>query len=172
MTRTRALPVWWWIVNVALVLAVLLVGALGVRQVVDRSLVDTTPVANHADARDEVMKAATTATTKILTYKPETLEADLAAGLALTTGDFKNYYQQFTRDIVMPEANKKQVATTATVVRAGVVSLTTEDGVVIVFVNQTTTSTEKPEGALSSSSVEVGLQKVAGSWLIKSFDPV
>lgn len=172
MIRTRAWPVWWWIVNVALGLAVLLVAALGVGKIVDRSLADTAPVANAAAARDEVTEAAATATTKILTYKPETLEADFAAALALTTGDFKNYYQQFTQEVVAPTAKQKRVATTATVVHAGVVSLTTEDAVVIVFLTQNTTSTENPTGTESSSSVNVGMQRVAGTWLIKSFDPV
>ena len=40
------------------------------------------------------------------------------------------------------------------------------------FINQTTTSKENPDGAFAASSVKVGLTKVDGNWLISSFDPV
>ena len=43
---------------------------------------------------------------------------------------------------------------------------------VLVFVNQTTTSKENPDGAFAVSSVKVSLNKVDGTWLISSFDPV
>ena len=42
--------------------------------------------------------------------------------------------------------------------------------VVLVFVNQNTTSKENPDGV--ASSVKVSLNKVDGTWLISSFDPV
>jgi Mce-associated membrane protein len=44
--------------------------------------------------------------------------------------------------------------------------------VVLVFLNQTTTSKENPNGSFTASSVKVGLNKVDGSWLISAFDPV
>ena len=45
--------------------------------------------------------------------------------------------------------------------------------VVLVFVNQVTTSRERPDPAMASSSVLVSLTNaVHGTWLITKFDPV
>jgi len=41
-----------------------------------------------------------------------------------------------------------------------------------VFVNQTTTSRERPDASQSASSVMVSLTKVDGRWLISAFDPI
>jgi Mce-associated membrane protein len=43
---------------------------------------------------------------------------------------------------------------------------------VLVFVDQTTASKQKPEPANAGSSILVTLTKVNGSWLIANFDPV
>jgi Mce-associated membrane protein len=43
---------------------------------------------------------------------------------------------------------------------------------VLVFVNQVTTSKERPEPAMASSSVKVSLVKTNGQWLINKFDPL
>ena len=40
------------------------------------------------------------------------------------------------------------------------------------FINQTTTSKENPDGSFTASAVKVGLTKVDDTWLIASFDPV
>jgi Mce-associated membrane protein len=43
---------------------------------------------------------------------------------------------------------------------------------VLVFVNQVTTSKERPTPALSTSSVMVTLVRSDGRWLISAFNPV
>jgi Mce-associated membrane protein len=43
---------------------------------------------------------------------------------------------------------------------------------VLVFVNQTTTSSDRNEPSQSASSVVVTLNKIDGKWLISAFDPV
>lgn len=57
-------------------------------------------------------------------------------------------------------------------VRAAVADIQPESAEVLVFINQTTTSKENPDGAFAASSVKVGLKKIDGNWLIESFDPV
>jgi Mce-associated membrane protein len=47
-----------------------------------------------------------------------------------------------------------------------------DSAVVLVFINQTTMSSENPDGSMAASSVKVGMKKVDGTWLIASFDPV
>jgi Mce-associated membrane protein len=44
--------------------------------------------------------------------------------------------------------------------------------VVLVFINQQTTSKVNPDGAFASSTVKVGMKKINDTWLISSFDPV
>jgi Mce-associated membrane protein len=88
------------------------------------------------------------------------------------TGDFLTYYNQFTQQIVAPAARQKSVKTTAVVLRAALSEFHPDSAVVLLFVNQTTQSKDRPEPTLSSSSVMVALTKADGKWLISSFNPV
>jgi Mce-associated membrane protein len=128
---------------------------------------------NHGDAvKNEVLTAATEGTVALLSYSPESLDSDFAAAKSRMTGDFLTYYNQFTEKVIAPAAEEKSVRTTATIVRSAVAELHTDSAVALLFINQTTTSAEKPDPALAASSVRVTLSKVEDSWLISSFDPV
>jgi Mce-associated membrane protein len=118
------------------------------------------------------LDAATTGTVALLSYSPDSLDKDFAAAKSRLTGDFLSYYTQFTEQIVTPAAKEKSVKTAASVVRAAVSELEPDKAQVLVFINQTTTSKENPDGSFAASSVKVGLKKVDGTWLIESFDPV
>lgn len=116
--------------------------------------------------------AAAEGTVSLLSYAPDSLDRDLAAAKSHLTGDFLTYYSKFTDQIVAPAARQKAVKTTASVVRTAVSQLRPDSAKVVLFLNQTTTSTTKPEPTQSSSSVVVSLTKVNGAWLISAFDPV
>lgn len=118
------------------------------------------------------VNAARDGTVALLSYKPDTLNQDFAAARSHLTGDFLNYYDQFTKQVVTPAAQSKAVATTAQVVAAAPSELHPNSAVVLVFVNQVTTSKERPDPAMASSSVLVSLTKVHGDWLITKFDPI
>jgi Mce-associated membrane protein len=126
---------------------------------------------DNAIAKSAV-NAARDGTVALLSYKPDTLNQDFAAAKSHLTGDFLNYYDQFTKQVVTPAAQTKAVATTAQVVGAAASELHPNSAVVLVFVNQVTTSKERPDPAMASSSVLVSLTKVHGDWLITKFDPV
>jgi Mce-associated membrane protein len=126
----------------------------------------------NADAAKVALDAAKNGTVALLSYSPESLDKDFAAAKSHLTGDFLSYYTQFTEQIVTPAAQQKSVKTTASVVRAAVSELHPNSAVVLVFVNQNTTSKENPDGAFAVSSVKVSLNKIDGTWLISSFDPV
>lgn len=123
-------------------------------------------------AADTALIAAKDGTVALLSYSPETLNEDFSNAKTHLTGDFLNYYNQFTEQIVTPAATKKSVKTSAAIVNAAVAELHPESAVVLVFLNQTTTSTENPDGSFSTSAVKVGLTRVNDDWLISSFDPV
>ncbi|MGX9792661.1 hypothetical protein [Mycobacterium sp. MMS18-G62] len=118
------------------------------------------------------LEAAKTGTVSLLSYSPESLDKDFANAKSHLTGEFLSYYTQFTEQIVTPAAKQKSVKTTASVVQAVVSELHPDSAMVLVFINQNTTSKENPDGAFAASSVKVGLKKINGTWLISSFDPV
>ncbi|MEV0674603.1 twin-arginine translocation pathway signal [Mycobacterium sp. NPDC050441] len=119
-----------------------------------------------------VLKAASDGTVALLSYAPDSLDRDFTAAKTHLTGDFLSYYTQFTQEIVAPAAKQKSVKTTAAVVRSAVSEIKPDSAVVLVFVNQATTSAENPNGSFTASAVKVGMSKIDGDWLISSFDPV
>ncbi|MFD4459055.1 twin-arginine translocation pathway signal [Nocardia sp. NPDC058480] len=123
-------------------------------------------------AEQTAVEAATTGTVALLSYEPDTIDEDFASARTHLTGDFLAYYSQFTQQVVAPAAKEKSVATAAAVVRAAAAEITPDRAVVLVFVNQTTTSAEKPDPAITASSVRVTLTKVDKNWRISSFEPV
>jgi Mce-associated membrane protein len=123
-------------------------------------------------AANVALDAAKTGTVAMLSYSPESLDKDFANAKSHLTGDFLSYYTNFTQQIVTPAAKQKAVKTTAAVVRAAVSEMHPASAVVLVFINQSTTSKENPDGAFAASAVKVGLKKVNDTWLISSFDPV
>jgi Mce-associated membrane protein len=125
-----------------------------------------------AAAAQSAVNAARDGTVALLSYKPDTLNQDFAAAKSHLTGDFLNYYDQFTRQIVTPAAKEKALTTTAQVVGAAASELHPNSAVVLLFVNQATTSKDRPDPAMASSSVLVSLTKVQGKWLITKFQPV
>lgn len=123
-------------------------------------------------AKNDVLSAATEGTVALLSYSPESLDRDFASAKSRMTGDFLTYYTQFTEKVIAPAAKEKSVKTSASVVRSAVAEIQPDSAVALLFINQTTTSAEKPDPALAASSVRVTLSKVEDSWLISSFDPV
>jgi Mce-associated membrane protein len=125
-----------------------------------------------AAAREQVVGAAKVGTEALLTYSPENLDADLANAKSHLTGDFLSYYTDFTDKVVAPASRDKGVKTEANVARAAVSQIRPGRADVLVFVNQVTTSKERPTPALSTSSVMVTLVQSGGHWLISGFNPV
>lgn len=154
---------------VLLVLLLLMSGALAAWLYVYQYRPD---VQTNAAAAQSAVDAARDGTVALLSYKPDTLNQDFAAAKSHLTGDFLNYYDQFTRQIVTPAAKEKALTTTAQVVGAAASELHPNSAVVLLFVNQATVSKDRPDPAMASSSVRVSLTKVHGKWLITKFEPV
>ena len=125
-----------------------------------------------AAAAHSAVDAARDGTVALLSYKPDTLNQDFAAAKSHLTGDFLNYYDQFTKQIVTPAAKEKALTTTAQVVGAAASELHPNSAVVLLFVNQATVSKDRPDPAMASSTVLVSLTKVHGKWLIAKFQPI
>lgn len=125
-----------------------------------------------AAVRQSAIKAASDGTVALLSYSPESLDKDFAAAKSKLTGSFLSYYTQFTEQIVAPAAKQKAVKTQAAVVRAALSEIHPDSAVVLVFINQTTQSKDRPDASFINSAVRVTMQRSDGGWLISSFDPV
>lgn len=125
-----------------------------------------------AAAEQAAVKAASEATVALLSYAPESIDEDLDAAQKVMTGEFATYYGKFTADVVGPAARDRGVQATARVVDAAAMDLDPDRAKVLVFLTQETVSRERPEPALTASSVVVTLDKIEGTWLVSAFDPV
>jgi Mce-associated membrane protein len=119
-----------------------------------------------------VVQAASDGAVAVLSYSYEHLHRDLANAKSHLTGDFLTYYDKFAEAVVAPTAQQGQLTAAAKVIRAAVSDLHPDSAVVLVFVDQTTTSVQKKDPEKTQSAVVVTLRKVNDSWLIAKFDPV
>jgi Mce-associated membrane protein len=118
------------------------------------------------------INAASEGTVALLSYSPDSLDKDFATARSHLSGDFLSYYDQFTEQIVAPAAKQKALKTSAHVMRSAVVELHSNSAVVLVFVDQSTTSKDSPDATTAASSVVVNLSLIDGKWLITKFTPV
>jgi Mce-associated membrane protein len=126
---------------------------------------------DEAAAR-QVIAAASDGTVAALSYSSDSLDRDFATARSHLTGDFLAYYDKFTKDFVVPGVRDKHLTQTVTVVRAAVSELEPNSAVVLIFLNETTVSKDKPQPLITPSGVRITLTKVGGKWLISKLDPV
>jgi len=161
--RTRMVRVLAYIILPAV--ALLLAAAAGYLKWVDGTARDAEVF------RAQSVQAAIDSTVAMLSYRPDTVEQNLAAARDRMTGPFHDSHSSLTHDVVIPGAKQRQISAVATVPAAASVSATATHAVVLVFVNQTTIIGNDPPSD-STSSVRVTLEKVHDRWLISQFDPV
>lgn len=122
-------------------------------------------------AARRAIQAASDGAVAALSYSTENMDRDFAKARSHLTGDFLAYYDKFTKEIVIPTVRQKHLTQTASVVRAAASELEPNSAVVLVFLNETTASKDKPQPLMTPSSVRITLTKVGGSWLISKLDP-
>jgi Mce-associated membrane protein len=157
------------ILPVALILLLLLSGGVAAWLYFKQYRPDKETDASVASA---VANAASDGTVALLSYSPDSLDKDFANAKSHLSGDFLSYYNQFTEQIVAPAAKQKSLKTNARVLGAAVQELHPDSAVVLVLVDQSTTSKDNPGPSMASSSVLVSMARVNGSWLITKFEPI
>jgi Mce-associated membrane protein len=119
----------------------------------------------------EAVQVASDSAVAMLSYRPDTVEKDLAGVQDRLTGSFRETYTKLIRDVVIPAAKEKQIAAVANVPAAAVVSASNDHAIVLLSVDQTVTlGNGTPSGA--TSSVRVTLDKIGSRWLVSDFTPV
>lgn len=151
-----------WVAAAAIVIIAALAGALAFQAHRAGAL---------TDAREDIRKEATTRVPDLLTYDKATLEDDQARALDQTTGSFTDDYRDLLDNVVAPAATKRNISTTASVSAAGVVAVERDQGVVLLFLTQTTV-TGGAGTSVSGSRVEVTMKRVGDDWKIAGLKPV
>ena len=104
------------------------------------------------ESRTEVLAAAQEGAEAVLTYAPDSVDKNLADAKSHLTGDFLQKYSEFADNVVTPAAKQRGIKTEANVARSAISQMQPDRAQVLVFVNQVTTSKDRPAPALSTSS--------------------
>ncbi len=122
-----------------------------------------------AEARDAGMTAASTLTTKVLSYDWKTLDADMKAAEAVLAPTFRAEYARAMGN-VKAQTVKNQVKLTAQVVATSIISASEKKVQALVFVNQVTTAKGSGNQRLDQNRVRVTLTRDGGDWRVSKMD--
>ncbi|MFE3321777.1 h domain protein [Nocardia sp. NPDC059195] len=123
-------------------------------------------------ARTDAMSTAGRTVSAMFTYEPATVDTELPRAADNLTEQFRAEYLKLIEQAIAPGAKEKQLTVKATTQAEGVVSADPEKAVVLLYLNQLTTSKDSPEGATSGSRVRVSLDKADNRWLVSQVTPV
>jgi Mce-associated membrane protein len=154
---------------VAIVLLIAVVGLAAV-DVVLRSRVSGEAAINHA--RSQAVATAKTEVPAVLSYSYRDLSSYPATAESRTTGTFKTALTTLINTAVLPAAMKKHIVTSTTITATSVVHTTSHTVVLLMFIDQQTTSTSLKTPQLEGSRVRVVMSRVGTRWLISQFQPV
>lgn len=118
-------------------------------------------------AREQGLVAARDAARLLFSYDHSTLDEDFAAGLAVTTGAFREEYSTTTQEVVTPVAEQYDAVVVAEVIEAAVIDAEPDEVIAMVFLNQATTSTRVEGQQVDQSRVRMRLVARDGLWLVE-----
>ncbi len=115
-------------------------------------------------ARRDAVPASVRAAETILSYDHTRMDADIAAASKLTTGQFRKDYADTSRTVA-PIAREYKAVVKATVKASSVVSATSDQVVVLLFVDQSTQSTRVQGTQVDQARVRMTMRRVGDDWL-------
>ncbi|GAA4907409.1 hypothetical protein ACFPM3_13240 [Streptomyces coeruleoprunus] len=139
---------------------------------------------HHDERRTDEARTAAVATARkaapvILSYDYRHLDRDFAAARKHLTGGFLDEYTKTTRTVVAPTATKYHGVVKATVAKpstgdttpaVSVVSASPDEAVVLLFMNQVTTSTQVSVPRLDLNRVRMTLTRTDNGWKVSAVD--
>lgn len=123
-------------------------------------------------ARVDALAAGPALVESVLSYNAPTVVADLGAAAGLTTGGFRERFTDYATNTVAPQSQAQGISTRARVVEVGFLGGTGDHMLLLMFVDQITTSMARPAPTATTSRVEVTLDHVDGGWRIGDLTPV
>ena len=126
------------------------------------------------DARAAALEQARTAAETVLSYGYETLDEDFEEALALSTGQFREDYEQTSEGAVRDVATQTRAEVRADVVSAGVVQASADRVVVLLFVDQTTVSNRLDRPQTDQNRVRLTMvrstEDTGPAWLVEQVE--
>ncbi|MBT2479558.1 hypothetical protein [Streptomyces sp. ISL-94] len=128
------------------------------------------------EARAAALTAARKAAPVILSYDYRHLDRDFAAARGHLTGPFLDQYSKTTETVVAPTAKtysgvvKAAIATGDAAPAASVISASPNKAVVLLFMNQLTTSTQIATPRLDLNRVRMTLVRTPQGWKVSAVD--
>ncbi|WP_433567258.1 hypothetical protein ACQP1O_19930 [Nocardia sp. CA-151230] len=132
-------------------------------------------VADHratATAAREARDSAQSRVPKVLSYDFNTVDNEFNGATQNLTGKFRDDFTKLGATVIIPAAHRDSIVTKATIVGTAMVSADRDNVVLLLFLNQETTSTKYQGRRLDGSRVRVTMAKAAGTWLISDITPV
>jgi len=119
-------------------------------------------------ARTEAVAAAESRAVDLLSYDYRHLDRDFGRAEKGLTGQFARDYAHTTDSVVRPTAEEVHAVVKAEVVSSSVVRAAQNKVVVLLFVNQTTTSTRVQGPKVDLNRVRMTLVRVGENWKISA----
>ncbi|WP_067842486.1 h domain protein [Nocardia lijiangensis] len=123
-------------------------------------------------ARTEVVDVASRSVATMFTYDYNTVDKELPKAAEALSPEFREDYLKLINQAIAPGAKEKQLTVRATTQAGGVVEASSDHAVVLLFLNQVTTSKENAQGTTTGSRVRVELEREDSRWLIGAVTPV
>jgi Mce-associated membrane protein len=117
-------------------------------------------------ARTSALAAAESHAVDLLSYDYRHLDRDFARARKALTGSFADDYTKTTTSVIKPTAEEVKAVVTADVAASSVVQADQNRVVVLLYVNQTTTSTRLDGPKVDLNRVRLTLDRVDGEWLV------
>jgi Mce-associated membrane protein len=106
----------------------------------------------------------------LLSYDHRHLDRDFDRARDVLTGSFADDYAETTEKVVRPTAEQVKAVVTAEVVSSSVVRASADRVVLLLFVDQTTTSTRLDGPKVDLNRVRMTLTRAGGQWLVSAVD--
>lgn len=126
----------------------------------------------QVSAKSSALQTARESVPLLLSYKASEIDRSFAMKYSLLTGKFLNDFRQLSEKTLIPSAKERGINTEAKVVQAAVIDNSGDSASVLVFVNQSTTTSADASPVLDGSRVRVNLAKVDDDWKISGMQPV
>ena len=121
-------------------------------------------------ARSQARAAAEAHAVTLLSYDHRRLDRDFARAREVLTGDFAEDYAATTEKVVRPSAEEVKAVVTAEVAPRRWSGPSENRAVVLLFVDQTTTSTRLEGPKVDLNRVRMTLVRTGGQWLVSGVD--
>ena len=123
-------------------------------------------------ARTAAVASARERVPAMLSYKYTDITDYVAAAPDNATGRFKTDFTQLITRVIAPAATAQKIVTNAQVKSAGVIDAHADSVVVLVMLDQTTTSKNLKGSRVDGSRVRVVMTRAGGTWLVSSLTPI